>query len=45
MHPIEDADVIRRLRLEMVKRMMENDAPIEQYTRMGLEKEWEEVRS
>ena len=45
MHPIEDADVIRRLRLEMVKRMMENDAPVEQYTRMGLEKEWEEVRS
>lgn len=39
--PIENEEVVARLRMAMVKIMIENDAPIEQYTRMGLEKEYE----
>ena len=43
MHPIDDPEIIARLRRAMVERMMENDAPVEQYTRMGLEKEYAEA--
>lgn len=44
-HPIENMGVIKRLRIQMVNLMKENDAPEEQYIRMGLEKERDEVFS
>ena len=39
----DDPTVVDRLRRAMVERMIENDAPVEQYTRMGLEKEYAEA--
>ena len=35
-HPIEDAAVVRRLEDAMVRMMKENEAPEEQYERIGL---------
>ena len=43
MHPIDDPEVIARLRRSMVEKMMQNEAPVEQYTRMGLEREYAEA--
>lgn len=43
MHPIDDPAVIARLRRSMVEKMIENEAPVEQYTRMGLEREYAEA--
>ena len=43
MHPIDNPEIVARLRRSMVQRMIENDAPIEQYTRMGLEEEYAEA--
>jgi len=35
-HPINDADVERRMSVLMVRLMKENDSPLEQYERLGL---------
>ena len=43
-HPIADEEVVGRMRRQMVRLMMENDAPEEQYERMGLLKERAECR-
>ena len=43
-HPLEDAGVTARMRKLMVEKMIEGDAPVEQYTRMGLEKEYAEAK-
>ena len=43
-HPIQDPETEKRLRMAMTKLMIRNHAPIEQYTRMGLEKEYEALR-
>lgn len=45
MCPIEDETVIGRLRRQMTKLMLENDAPVEQYERMGLQKEFQELKN
>lgn len=44
-HPIENAEVTDRMRHQMVRHMMENDAPTEQYERMGLQCEYQEMLS
>lgn len=36
-HPIQDAEVEERMKKHMALLMKENDAPMEQYTRLGLE--------
>ena len=36
-HPIRDEEVEERLKVHMVQLMRENDAPKEQYVRLGLE--------
>lgn len=41
--PIQNPEVEAELRLAMVRLMLENDAPAEQYTRMGLEKEYQKL--
>ncbi|MBT9776598.1 sulfatase-like hydrolase/transferase [Clostridium sp. MCC353] len=38
-HPIKDEEVEKRMKINMVQLMMENDAPEEQYIRIGLELE------
>ena len=43
-HPINDPETEKRLRMAMTRLMIRNHAPIEQYTRMGLEKEYEALR-
>ena len=43
--PIHDFEVEKRFRYAMVNLMIENDAPIEQYERMGLEVEYENLKS
>ena len=43
MNPIDDPAVVARLRRSMVEKMIQNEAPVEQYTRMGLEKEYAEA--
>ena len=43
-HPIQDAAVEARLRETMVRLMIRNDAPVEQYERMGLTKEYDQVK-
>lgn len=40
-HPIRDEKVEQELRQKMVRLMIENDAPVEQYERMNLQKEYE----
>lgn len=37
-HPLQDSDLERRLCREMARLMRENDAPAEQYARLGLER-------
>lgn len=37
LNQIEDLEIEKRLCIEMIKLMIENDSPIEQYTRLGLE--------
>ena len=39
-NPIEDEEVTKRLRMAMTRLMIRNDAPVEQYTRMGLTEEY-----
>lgn len=36
-HPIQDAEIEERMQRNMVRLMRENDAPKEQYVRLGLE--------
>lgn len=43
-HPIHDGKVEQELRQKMVSLMIENDAPVEQYERMNLQKEYEEQK-
>ena len=38
--PLDDPAVVARMRKLMVEMMMADDAPVEQYTRMGLEAEY-----
>lgn len=42
-HPIQNREVVKRLRREMVKLMIENDAPREQYERMNLQEEYNQA--
>lgn len=42
-HPIDDTDLERYFRREITLHMIENDAPEEQYIRMGLQREKEEL--
>ena len=43
MQPLEDPEVEARMRKLMVEKMILDDAPVEQYTRMGLEAEYAEA--
>lgn len=43
-HPIQEPVLVEEIRREMVRLMIENDAPVEQYERMGLQEEYQEQR-
>ncbi len=45
LNPITDDAVMKRLRMQMTKLMIENDAPVEQYERMGLQAEYQALHS
>ena len=43
-HPFRDEKIEAPIRQKMVRLMLENDAPAEQYERMGLQKEYREQK-